>query len=503
MAGYIVAACVWPLASQAALGALGVFEGQSDVGSVAPPGIARFDAAAGRYTLDAAGANTWYHVDGFHYLWKKASGDVALTADIAFPPRTQTREPNPHRKGILMIRQSLDAGGAYVGAALHGSGLTALQFRTERGANTEGIELNIEAPRTLRIEKRGDTFTLWLSMRGEALHPVGAATTLHLKEPFYIGLGAVSHEVDMTERVTFSQVALQPLAPEKETAKRTLYSTLLSIQIEDQFRRAMVIRSVPARLESTNWLPDGKDIYVHEPGHLIEIPLLDPPAGGRPTKVTTSGLMECAPNYGASFDGQWLAMSCAVAPGAQHEVFVLPRTGGAPRQVTHGGAPSYFHAWSFDGATIAFTRGSASKADIFLVPAGGGAETQLTHDTVNDGPDFSADGKFIYFDSRRSGSLQIWRMQPDGSAPEQITDDEHLNSSPHVAPDGKTLAFLSQPAGAGEAVGPAAIKVMGFNDGLIRTVATIQGNRSSFSMYSWGDLKHLAFISYQSIGDAP
>ncbi len=501
--GLIMTACLWPPAPHAATNALGVFEGQSDVGSVSPPGVARFDPASGTYTLDAAGANTWYHVDGFHYVWKKAAGDVALTAHIAFPPRTNPREPNPHRKGVLMIRQSLDAGSAYVGVALHGSGLTALQFRAARGANTEGIELNIDAPQTLRIEKRGDTFTLWLSMRGEPLHPVGASTMLHLQAPFYVGMGAVSHEADLTERVSFSHVALQVLGPPKANAKPALFSALRSIQIEDQFRRAMVIRSVPALLESPNWIPDGKEIYVHEPGRLVAIPLLDPPAGGEPKSLATPGLADCAANYGVSFDGNWLAMSCAAAPGAQHEVFVLPRAGGTPRQLTRGGSSSYFHAWSFDSATIAFTRGRASKADIFLVPATGGAEVQLTHDTLNDGPDFTPDGKFIYFDSMRSGSLQIWRMRLDGSAPEQITDDDRLNSSPHVAPDGATLAFLSQPAGAGEAIGPAAIKVMGFNDGLIRNVATIRGNRNSFSMYSWGDLKHLAFISYQSIGDAP
>ena len=45
-----------------------------------------------------------------------------------------------------MIRQSLDAGSSYAAVAGHGSGMTALQFRRARGANTEDIELNIEAP---------------------------------------------------------------------------------------------------------------------------------------------------------------------------------------------------------------------------------------------------------------------------------------------------------------------------------------------------------------------
>src|SRR4051812_36701173 len=158
---------VWALLLSVAH-AQGQFESQSDVGSVTPPGTASFNEATGVYTLTAAGANTWYHVDNFHYLWKKAAGgDLALTADITFPPHTYAHQPDPHRKGILMFRETLEAGGAYVGASWHGSGMIALQFRRERGANSEDIEINIEAPRTLRIEKRGDTFTLLLSMKGE------------------------------------------------------------------------------------------------------------------------------------------------------------------------------------------------------------------------------------------------------------------------------------------------------------------------------------------------
>ncbi len=163
---------------------LGEFAAQSDIGLVTPRGNARYDAASDTYTLTGAGANTWYHVDDFHYLWKKMSGDVALTAEIRFPPATYHHEPDPHRKGLLMFRQTLDGGGTYADAVVHGSGMTALQFRRERGANTQDIELNIEAPQIVRIEKRGDAFTVYLSMQGEPLHPVGASTKLHLLAPF-------------------------------------------------------------------------------------------------------------------------------------------------------------------------------------------------------------------------------------------------------------------------------------------------------------------------------
>jgi hypothetical protein len=101
-----------PLA--AATGSLGIFEGQSDVGSVTPPGNLVYDSTAGTYTITAAGANLWSTVDAFHLVWKKVSGDVSLTADIDFP--IKTGNPNPHRKALLMFRQSLDVDGVYADA---------------------------------------------------------------------------------------------------------------------------------------------------------------------------------------------------------------------------------------------------------------------------------------------------------------------------------------------------------------------------------------------------
>jgi TolB protein len=479
-----------------------LFEAQTDVGNVTPAGTGTFNAVAGTYTLTAAGANTWYHVDAFHYWWRKSSGDLTLSAAISFPPVTYSHEPSPHRKGILMFRQTLDAGGVYVGVAQHGSGMMALQFRRERGANSEDVEVNIDAPRTVQIRKTGDTFTLYVSMKGEPLHPVGASVSLHLDEPFYVGLGAVSHDVNTTDKVEFAHVSLQHTASLATTAKELLYSTVQTISINDQFRRAMVIRSVPAFIESPNWAPDGKSIYVHEGGRLERIVYLDPPAGGAPALIDTGKLAGCSGNFGLSPDGKWLAVSCREVSGGPHEVYLLPAAGpGEPRKVTHNTLPSFFHAWAPDSRSLAFTRGSAGKADIFSIAIEGVTELRLTSDTLNDGPDYSPDARFIYFDSSRSGTTQIWRMKVDGSAAEQLTDDAATNSSPHVSPDGQTVAFLSQPLRVDSEVSDVALKVMSASDGLIRTVANFQGNRGSFSMYGWGDATHLAFVSYQKLPD--
>ena len=96
--------------------------------------------------------------------------------------------------------------------------------------------------------------------------------------------------------------------------------------------------------------------------------------------------------------------------------------GGEPKVLTEN-PWSYFHGWSPDGKTIAFTRPDhKGGGNIFVIPAEGGAEKALTSGGgISDDPDYSADGKWMYFNSDRGGSMQIWRMHPDGSGAEQVT----------------------------------------------------------------------------------
>jgi len=100
--------------------ALGVFDGQTDLGTVLHPGSASYDGGKS-YTVSGSGENMWRTEDAFYYVWKEVCGDVALTANLSFLQEGK----DPHRKACLVIRQSLDAGAAYVDAVLHGDGLTS------------------------------------------------------------------------------------------------------------------------------------------------------------------------------------------------------------------------------------------------------------------------------------------------------------------------------------------------------------------------------------------
>lgn len=474
---------------------VGLFESQSDVGAVTPPGTGNYDSAAGTYTLAAAGANLWTTDDAFHFLWKKISGDAVLTADITFP--ITSGEHNPHRKAILIFRQNLTPGSPYVDAAQHGVGLMALQYRSAQGATTDDIELPVEqAPQRLRLTKRGDTFTMELSMNGEPLHPIGTSVQMHLQEPFYVGIGLCSHDPNRVEKAVFSHVTIEK--PEPLPASLTVTSTLQTVNTDADFARAIAVYSAPKHFEAPNWSHDGKTLIFDEDGKIMTVPA----DGGIPRPLNIGNATRCNGSHGLSPDGQWLAISCSTSGKPESRVYVIPATGGAPRLVTEH-PDSYFHSWSADGKTIVFTRPDHGASNIYAVPASGGPERALTTGTgISDDPDCSPNGRWIYFNSDRGGSMQIWRMHPDGSGPEPVTHDTFVNWTPHVSPDGKTIVFIGyEPGTTGHPANqPIVLRMLSLDTGGIRTLVPVTGGSGTMNVSSWApDSHHLAFVTYQEL----
>ena len=78
-------------AAQTSSATVGIFEDHGDVGEVLHPGTAEYDPATASYKISGSGANIWFATDAFHFVWKKVSGDVSLTADAAFVTQPETR----------------------------------------------------------------------------------------------------------------------------------------------------------------------------------------------------------------------------------------------------------------------------------------------------------------------------------------------------------------------------------------------------------------------------
>ena len=469
---------------------LGIFENHQDVGTVLHPGSAQFDAAKGTYTIAGSGENMWFGIDDFHYAWKKVSGDVALTADIAFAGTGG----NPHRKAVLMIRQTLDGPSASVDVAVHGSGLTSLQFREITGANTHEVESNVSAPQTVRIEKRGDFIYAFISGKDGRLQPSGASTKLPLTGDFYIGIGVSAHDKDVVEKAVFSNVRFEQLPA--AAGKQTLISSLETVTIASTDRHVEYVAA--AHFEAPNWSRDGKFLIFNQDGTLHRLAF----DGSAPTLIPTAPQVHCNNDHGISPDGQFLAISDQTTDDRKSRVYIVPITGGTPRPITPN-APSYWHGWSPDGKTLAFTGERNGNFDIYSIPAAGGDETRLTSaEGLDDGPEYSPDGAWIYFNSERTGHMQIWRMKADGSEQEQVITEESNDWFPHISPDGQWMVFLAYEKGVTGHPGgkDVELRLMSMKDKSTKVLAKLFGGQGTINVPSWSpnSLK-LAFVSYEQL----
>ena len=324
--GFVVLA--WAAASaRAQQQPLGLFEGHGDVGSVLHAGSLEVSEGGRAYSLVGSGENMWALKDAFHFAWKKASGDLSLASDVSFVGQGV----DPHRKACLMIRQGLEADSAYVDVALHGDGLTSLQFRESNGAATHEVQANVAGPRRLRIEKRGQYVRMFLATSGGDPSYSGASVRIALKDPFYIGLAVCSHNKDVSEKATFSDVELVSPLPEP-SGKPVLYSSLETQSMASTDRR--VVYLTPTRIEAPNWLRDGRTLLYNSGGRLYRIPA----TGGQPEAVDTGFAIRCNNDHGVSPDGTLLAISDQSQGNRQSLIYTLPVAGGTPKQITTVGA---------------------------------------------------------------------------------------------------------------------------------------------------------------------
>jgi TolB protein len=268
-------------------------------------------------------------------------------------------------------------------------------------------------------------------------------------------------------------------------------------------KSSRVIFTADVIWEAPNWSPDGKFLLVNSGAKLYRLS----PDGGAPDPVAVGDQYRCNNDKAFSWDGKLLGFSASVAGGRGSQVFVAGADGSSAKLLTPP-TPSYFHGWSPDNRWLAFVGQRDGKTfHLFRVAVGGGEEQQLT--TVgdyDDGPEYTPDGKWIYFNSVRSGGWDIWRMPAAGAGAndtkaERVTSDELEDWFPHISPNGKRMVWLSFPKGTKDHNGRiegVQLRMSAPDGKKPQTLTTFFGGQGTINVNSWSpDSKKFAYVIYE------
>jgi TolB protein len=482
---------------------LGVFEHHQDVGEPKRAGNAVYNPLEQTYTLSGAGANPGPALEQFHFAEKRIRGDFIVQATLL-----PSRAPGHTRRKLgIMARDARSGSSRYAAACVDGTPTTALQYVGTAGASAARVELSSFHPTEIQFARTGSKFTLSAASFGENYKSVSHG--LALDAELHVGLFICSDAEDEHAQAVFSNVrVILPAAPDFKPYSDYLGSHLEVMEVATGQRK--ILHSEPGSIQAPNWTLDDKLLYNSAEGVMYGYDI----ASGKVAELETGKCRQNNNDHVLSFDGKMLALSNYVSSVQAHGAgdrrsvaFILPTTGSSePKQITSPErGHTFLHGWSPDGKKLVFTGGRKGETghyrNLWSVDVDTGVETALTPPgTLDDGPEYTPDGKYIYFNSVRTGTMQIWRMRPDGSHPEQVTFDESNDWFPHISPDGKWIVYLAFPADMDPWTHPfyrqCYIRLMPAAGGVPRTIAYIYGGQGSMNTPGWSpDSKRIAFVT--------
>ena len=445
----------------------------------------------------------WGASDKYHFSWSDIEGDFLLRARVKFTGRVQ----DPHSHIGWKLRANGEATGAFLNAGIYGDGRATLHFSPAPHLPSEEIELPLRGADIIQLERRGSCFVFSVAIYGA---PFISRTLPYLDLGIRVSAGLFYTPQDPEKKEPVLTCDLRVCRPPKEGY--VPYTDYIGSRLEilEVFTgKLLQIHGAPEPFEAPNWMPDGRTLIYNISGQgsskgLLRSFNLDT---RREAPLDTGFAIRNNNDHVLSFDGQQLAISHhAEEDDGRSVIYTLPSTGGSPKRVTPK-SPSYLHGWSPDAQWLVYTGGRSHTADgplvwdIYKIPVEGGEEVRLTHgEGLNDGPEFSPDGKHIYFNSTRSGRMQLWRMRPDGLDLEQLTDDDFNNWFPHLSPNGKWIAFLSYGPEVQAKEHPyykqVYIRLMSAQGSKPCIVAYLFGGQGTINVPSWSpDGTRIAFVS--------
>jgi Tol biopolymer transport system component len=265
--------------------------------------------------------------------------------------------------------------------------------------------------------------------------------------------------------------------------------------------RELVFTTDGLLLEAPNWTSDGAALVLNGDGKLWRLDLgaaaLEP--------VPLTGVPDLNNDHVLAPGGADIFLSAD-----DGHIYRAAIGGGPATRITgDDGSFHFLHGVSPDGRELAYVGIEAGDftrpGRLMTIPAAGGTPTPLGVGGHCDGPEYSPDGDWLYFNTeaftRRPGHAQLARLHTSkGGAPERLLDSSSVDWFPHLSPDGRWASYIRFPAGTLGHPADLPVDVVLVSTGdWTRAVRTwpLFGGQGTLNVNSWSpDSTRFAFVAY-------
>ncbi|MEO5588080.1 MAG: hypothetical protein ABIS03_00740, partial [Gemmatimonadaceae bacterium] len=194
------------------------------------------------------------------------------------------------------------------------------------------------------------------------------------------------------------------------------------------------------------WSPDGSRLAATSTQYGGARVVVVPAAGGEAKRVTTGSGIDFETGWFA--DGQRLAYGASTGEGGgAFRSFASFLETGATKPLVPGENRNHLGTPSPDGHHIGFGVIEGPNTTIWVADSAGTNARQLTKEGFESqgsaGVSWAPDSKSLLYESRRTGTTDLWAVPVGSGSPRQLTRDVRNDYAGVWSPDSKWVAFLS------------------------------------------------------------
>jgi dipeptidyl aminopeptidase/acylaminoacyl peptidase len=274
----------------------------------------------------------------------------------------------------------------------------------------------------------------------------------------------------------------EPDSMKKETWRNRVSPAAITRGPDPKRFDGRVYTSIPIVADERGYLPPRE---TRRPSHLYLVPI----SGGTPRQLTRGDLSQTSPAW--SPDGKTIAFeqdsteNMEVRDDNSPSLYLFTLADSSTRALRTGFPQSSAPVWSPDGASIAFvcSKGRGLERDICVVPVNGGTARNLTTSWSLDpnSPSWSADGKTIYFNAETNGNVHLFSVAVAGGTVHQVTTGERQLRGFSMGTDSRTLAYTASDITHGTELYVNSRRLTSFNDSLFKQVTAIPADTFWFT----------------------